>query len=749
MLCALAVAALFSALNVPPPDGKVTRDDFGIPSISARSLADAFFWQGYAVAEDRLWQMELSRRLARGKLSQLLGRTAVNSDKDILRFGYTDSEYESIYRSFDAKTREALDAYCSGVNHWIETAASEGRLPAQFASQKPTPWTRLDSLAITVNMVRQFGRGGAGEIRNLLLLTYMKDRLGDATFDALDDLLWISDPDSIPTCMPGDDPHKGKSPFSPVPKDSLKNHAALLPKVNLLELLPGIRIMEQAEAREIAAELGLPNKWGSYAVLIAPQRSKIGAPILMNGPQMGFQTPSIVHQTSISCPEYQAVGMEVPGIPGVVVGHSKTLAWGLTSGVADTDDVFFVRLNPKNPDEYSLNGKWVPFKRTEVPIEVKDGAQETAIREMSAFGPVILKSTGTGVAYVRKSSLWLGEPQSIEYLYHLPQCRTIEEVGAIARKMTASFNLFAATSQGDIGWFFVAKSPIRSPEVDPRLPAPAEAKYDWKGFVPPSKMPYVINPKQGWIANWNNKPVAWWPNMDTPTWGVIFRNENLVRQLEKAATLDRNDVVNLAKTIAMKDITGLRFISFLEGARSRSLSPVQRAALEQVLSWTGSRVEGTVPATIYQAYYTNLQRELCEKKLGAMFGNFTLAVQASLVYRALRGETKTDFLEGRSAEDVAFAAFLKAVEALEKSRGADVTKWKFAPGRIDFRGMPPVLYNERGTYIQVVELLRQPVGWFIAPPGSSEDEASPHFSDQRDLAAAWRFIPMRFTSPAR
>lgn len=747
MLSALGVAVLFPALSLPPPEGKVVRDDFGLPCISARSLAGAFFWQGCAVAEDRLWQMELSRRLARGRLSELIGRSAVNSDKDILRFGYTDAEYESIFQSLDSRTREALDAYCRGVNYWIETAASQGRLPAQFASQKPAPWTHTDSLAITVNMVRQFGRGGAGEIRNLLLFTYLKDRLGDKTFNTLEDLLWISDSDSIPTCMPMDDPHKGKSPFAPLPKSSLRNHAALLPKVNLLELLPGIRIMEQTEAREMAADLGLPHKWGSYAILIAPRRSKIGAPILLNGPQMGFQTPSIVHQTSISCPEYQAVGMEVPGIPGVVVGHSKTLAWGLTSGVADTDDVFFVKLNPKDPNEYSLNGKWVPFERSEVAIKVKDGAEETAVREMSAFGPVILKSPGTGVAYVRKSALWLGEPQNIEHLYQLPQCRTLEEVGAIARKMTASFNLFAATCGGDIGWFFVAKSPIRSPEVDPRLPAPAEPRYDWKGFIPPTKMPYVVNPKQGWIANWNNKPVAWWPNMDTPTWGAIFRNENLVRQLEKEPTFGRNDVVNLAKTIAMKDITGLRFVTFLEGARGRNLSQLQRAALEQLLSWTGSRVEGTVPATIYQSYYANLQRELCEKKLGSMFGNFSLAVQASLVYRALRGETRTDFLEGRSAEDVAFAAFQKAVEALEKSRGADVMRWKFAPGRIDFRGMQPVLYNDRGTYIQIVELLRQPVGWFIAPPGASENESSPHFSDQRDLAAAWRFIPMTLASP--
>src|SRR5688572_28091977 len=174
--------ALAAFLVAAPLQSTVVRDDYGIPHVRASDVRSAFKSAGYAVAEDRIQQMDLSRRSARGKLAEVLGTRGVASDKDALRFGYTDAEYTALLDGLPKLTKEAVTAYAEGVKGYIAKAKLE-----------VTPWKPVDSLAIGVNLVRRFGRGGAGEIRNLLLYTYLTDRLGAAAKKAFDDLLWQND----------------------------------------------------------------------------------------------------------------------------------------------------------------------------------------------------------------------------------------------------------------------------------------------------------------------------------------------------------------------------------------------------------------------------------------------------------------------------------------------------------------------------------------------------------------------------
>src|SRR5688500_12881613 len=241
--------ALVAVLVVTPSTASIARDDFGIPHIRATDVRSAFKAAGTAAAEDRIRQMDLSRRSARGRLAEVLGSRGVASDKDALRFGYTDAEYRSLFDGLPKLTKDALSAYAEGVNDHIASAGLE-----------VAPWETTDSLAIGVNLVRRFGRGGAGEIRNLLLYTYLNDRLGADAKKAFDDLIWQNDPASPTTAQGGG----SESPFSPLEAGAWERHVALLPKVNMFELLPAIRIEEQREMLDLAAELGLPHKWGSY-----------------------------------------------------------------------------------------------------------------------------------------------------------------------------------------------------------------------------------------------------------------------------------------------------------------------------------------------------------------------------------------------------------------------------------------------------------------------------------------------------
>jgi len=725
---------LLAALAVVPTQGTLTRDGYGIPYISAASPPAAFRLAGLAVAEDRIHQMDMSRRSARGQLAEVLGSRAVASDKDALRFGYTDGEYKELFESLPPLTRNALTAYAEGVNMHIRSAGISMR-----------PWEPIDSLAIGVNLIRQFGRGGAGEIRNLLLYTYLHDRLQGETRKAFDDLLWQNDPLS-PTTSERNSPIPAASPFPKTDPGAWERHIALLPKVNMFELLPAIRLEEQSEMKELAAELGVPNKWGSYAVLV--DKSRATSPMLLNGPQMGFSLPSVVHQMSIESPGYKAVGMDVPGFPGIVVGRTDKSAWGATSGVADTDDIFFVELDPNDPTRYKRNGEWKAFQVTKFTILVKGGESQSVSREMSVYGPVILKSVGTGVAYVRQSSLWMKEPKAFTaILEHI--AKGAIDFDQLADENPASFNLFGLGN--GISWNYCGDIPIRSPKLDPRLPIPGTGEYDWQGIVPKSQMPRQTNPRTGVIVNWNNKPVPWWPNFDTPIWGQIFRSTSILKRIPAKGKITPTDLEAIIREIALEDSAAAELVPVLAAFPVKGLEGLEATVYDTIIAWDGMMLEGSIAPVVYTTFFDFLRRELFEPKLGLMLNPsvFFLATQATLTSKALRGLTEIDYLAGRSANQVIAEAVKRTTESLKASLGEDVTKWVYRDKGISWPGLRRVLHGNRGTYIQLV--VSEPTGMtgrYIAPPGVSENKESAHYSDQVARAASWSMLPMEFKSEA-
>ncbi|MDQ2986027.1 MAG: penicillin acylase family protein [Armatimonadota bacterium] len=725
--------ALLATVLIAQTQGVIQRDAFGVPHVEAPSVAEAFRLAGYAVAQDRIAQMDMSRRSARGRLAEVLGQRGVASDKDALRFGYTDQEYATLLASLPKLTSAALTSYSAGINQHVREKGLSLR-----------DWEPTDSLAIGVNLVRRFGRGGAGEIRNLLLYTYLTDRLKGDTKKAFDDLLWQNDEKSPTTVSNADDPAKGKSPFPKMEAGAWERHVSLLPKVNIFELLPAIRIEQQSELTELAVELGVPNKWGSYAILVDGTRAL--NPTLMNGPQMGFSLPSVVHQMSINAPGYKAIGMDIPGFPGIVVGRTDESAWGATSGVADTDDIYFVELNPDDPTQYRYKGEWMKFDITDFAISVQGGEQQKVTREMSVYGPVILKSVGTGVAYVRKSTLWMNEVRALSAIVEHVANGEIDFTG-LAAGIPASFNLFGLGK--DISWNYCGDVPIRTSKLDPRLPMPGTGEFDWAGLVKKPDMPHLANPKSGTIANWNNKPVSWWPNFDTPIWGEVFRNTAIEGRLGNLKQIRPLDIDRILREIAIEDTDALSLLPIFVPALNTATEydGLTKHAARIVAAWDAMAVEGTAAPLIYSRFYDQLRRDLFEPELGGMLNPsvFFLATQASVTLKALRGETAIDYLAGRSKEEVVQTAFAKAVESLKSSMGDNISTWHAAPDTIKWQGLSQVPYSNRGTYIQIVE--RWPTGLsgkYMAPPGSSEDTQSPHYSDQVIKAASWTYLPMQF-----
>ncbi len=647
---------------------------------------------GYAVAQDRMWQLETSRRVARGAMAAAFGPEYVQSDRETLQTGYTDAELKAQLAALAPSSREAFRAYAEGVNVFLQ----EGDLPPEYKANglTPEPWTELDSAAIAVKLLRTFGRGGAGEVRNLALLTYLKTQKGVNPLDVLDDLAWREDP-RAPTTLKA---FKAPVVFPAVTRAQTERHLVALPEFGLFELLGGLRLAERSASTRVAERFNAPYKSGSYAVLVPSRESAIGRPLLLNGPQMGMRTPSVVHETSLAYPGFAVTGIDVPGVPGIVVGHTKQLAWGLTSGVADTDDIV---VDPK-PTFVSKDART---------IAVKGAPSQSVSRQRTADGPVILASPkGT---LVRRSAHWGSELRTFDSLAGLWTAKDVREADRAMRRATMSFNVFMADAGGHTAYRYAGLVPIRAPGFDPRLPLPAGPAAAWRGFVPPDRMPHAFDPPT--LTNWNDKPAPGWTNGDTPVWGRMFRGGELRRALPEGR-LRTEDLAKAAFTIARRDETYPWLGHYVPG-------------------FDGALLDGSVPAARYRLFVDALRTELFASTVGNLVSpdNFRLALQPDVILAALEGRTKVDYLAGRKPADVVAAALVKV----------PAEPPPYFSGRIPVPGGTPVPYSNRGTFIELIELFKSgPSGRDNLPPGNAE--RGPHATDQAELARTWTYKAMGF-----
>jgi len=733
----------------------IIRDAYGVPHVFASSLYGLFYGNGYAIAQDRLWQMERYRRQARGELAEIMGPSALEQDRAARIEGYTEEEMERQIQRLSAELREALSGYADGVNAWIEEAKRAGKLPPGYAEAgiEPRPWRPTDTVAIGVMMSRRFGGlMAAGDLRNFTLLQYLRLRSKQHAETWANDLLWLQDPNSPTTVPPEDDLRKAHKVDPKRALEQFKKHAAQLPNIGLEVLLPALRMASGEAQIEFARQHGLYTHFGSYAIAIAPQKSATGHALFVGAPQMGFSIPHIAAEVHLSGAGINAQGMSFPGIPGVLIGANDHLAWSFTSGIHDLADAFIEKLNPENPEQYWYKGEWRPLeKRVEV-IRVKGREPIELTVYRSIHGPIVAIDKRNNVAIAWSLSFWGKELESMNAYYGILRARTVGDFERACSHIVASFNAFCATRTGDIAYFYCGRPPIRAEGVDPRLPVWGTGEYDWKGIIPFEQMPRVINPKRGFIVNWNNKPAVWWENCDTPAWGAIFRVHRLIELASRKPVLSLDDVKAMIADIAMydEDAAKLKPVMLAIVKRHRNLTPEMQQAIRVLEAWDNSEREGSTGKVIWDAWLDATRTRLFGDDLGNFFDPnlFRMAIQPSYILYALQGNKAAvprlyDYFNGKPKEEVLAIALGDALTQLKQQYGANMSQWRYKAPRMNWDKLPGIPYTDRGSYIQVIELSNPIVGENILPPGQSEDPTSPHFSDQRDLSGWWLFKPMQ------
>ena len=505
------------AVTLIAPDGatvEIERDDYGVPHMMAETDAAVFFGQGFAVAQDRLFQLEQYRLAAHGRTAELLPLPQfLENDIFVRTVYYTEAERQAQFDAMPATLQAMVQAYVDGINVYLDSLAAN---PAKYRPLDfvlllpPEPWTVTHSIAVTQFFMRQFGQFGGQELERLAEF----QQEGETWFEQNRPL---NDP-TVPTTIPGTGTASTRQLDGYTPPPVSPEVARAFAE----------RRRRMAEAYE---QLRIP-KLGSFAVLTTPAKSASGNAQLLGAPQMGRPAEdavSVVNEVELISPTLHIAGMSVAGIPGVAIGRNEYFAWTLTSGVSDNTDTFreTVQVQDGEPTAYLFDGQFIPFETREetVFLGTPPSNPNTITVRRTVHGPVVEMDLDNNQVFSHQMTFWNAELDLAEALYDIWKATNLAEFEAGLAKATMNFNVLYADREQNVKFFHAGRL-LRSHQTmdgpDPRFPRNGDGTEEWGDdpFLAFEELPQAANPAQGYFVNWNNKPSVDWNHGDIMPWAT-------------------------------------------------------------------------------------------------------------------------------------------------------------------------------------------------------------------------------------
>ena len=475
----------------------IIRDNYGIPHIFGYSLEEVFYGYGYALAQDRLYQLEILRRSYYGQIAEIYGPKFVKFDTGMRMNNLTRDEInKQIYTLLDAGHETAINSLAEGISRYINEAMQdkENLLPKEFHQHGFTPkkWTGTDVSAVFLSIMGIF-MDVSNEHKNLgVLKEFIKLHGYQKGKEIFSDWAWVNDPEAYAT----------------VSKREMATYEGSTEFASNLNLWIDTLEEEKDDIISFREEiLGNIGSGGfSYCVIVDPDKSTTGNPILMGGPQFGWQTPSALYEVGLHGGGLDVVGSTLIGYPSIMFGHTKNTAFSSTAGLNNIVDHYEEKLNPNNKYQYWYKDSWRDMEKRGEVIKVKGDKDKDVTFYKTAHGPVF--AWGDGVAYSKKLSCREDYLLGLVSFFEVMRAKSVDEFRKAAQIGTLTVNQFYADSIGNIAYFHQGKNPIRFAGLDVRIPTPGTGEFEWLGFIPRNSNPFVRNPGQGYIINWNNKPAA-------------------------------------------------------------------------------------------------------------------------------------------------------------------------------------------------------------------------------------------------
>jgi len=568
----------------------VSRDDHGVPTITAGSLTDLFFAQGYVTAQDRLWQMDMTRRFASGEIAELLGADWIKHDREqrILRLRATA---EQNAQELSPRDRVFLEAYSSGVNAYI--TAHEKNLPLEFhlLRYSPRPWTPADTLVIYANMVKELNHW---EARQALAREKVTAKVGP---DLAADLYVNSSPRDHP---PGQDNSSGD-------QQDVLNEPASSQKAAPFAF--------GSAAANFASPDSQP-EFGSNDWVISGAHTVSGKPLLANDPHLGHQMPALWYEAHLRCGSFDVAGVSLPGAPGIVLGHNQRIAWGFTNTGATVEDIFAETFNAAG--QYQTPTGWKEPQRISEIIHVHGKPDVHLEVLITRHGPIV-SELFPGEKRTLALEWMLYSPNALQLsLFDLDSAQNWQQFRqALAKWVGPGQNVVYADVDGHIAYQAMGRVPIRA-AGDGGLPAAGnDNAYEWIGFIPFDKMPRVFDPPSGILATANGRITPnGYPYSISASWEPPYRTERIYHVLQSENKLRPQDMLALQTDIysAFDHLCAERFVYALDHVQE--LSPRARQARDLMRGWDGKMEMNSAAAAVEVQARRELYRLLLEPKLG-------------------------------------------------------------------------------------------------------------------------------------
>lgn len=793
-----AAAYLYSAARsaVPQLDGfvvlkglsapvTVIRDTHGVPSINAQTLEDLFFAQGYTTAQDRLWQMDLLRRFAAGNMAEIFGPALVEMDREQRILGLSVAA-EKAAAALSPRDRSYFEAYTRGVNAYIDS--HRDRLPIEFrlVGYRPRPWSPEDCMVIGGRLIQDLNHGtykAALEREKILA------KLGpELTADLYVNSAWHDRPPSAKTHHLEElKPQDGDDEDDDEMDSGTDSNMAQRRMPPVLSASPSAR-----------AEL-IP---GSNNWVVSGEHTVTGKPLLSNDMHLNHQMPNLWYEAHLTASGYDVIGVTLPGLPFVIVGHNRRIAWGFTNLGPTVEDLYIEEFNErgqyKAPPARSSKGRvseWRdPEHRQEV-VHVKGKADVLVDVVLTRHGPII---TNLIPGETRKIALkWTLYDSLHNPFFDLDSAQNWDEfLKACSALYAAGQNVVYADVDGHIGYHATGRIPIRM-TGDGSLPVSgADDAHEWTGYIPFEKLPSVYDPPEGILATANGRITPnKYPYSVSSEWDAPWRTERIYRVLESGKKFSAVDMLSLQTDVysAFDRFCAERFVYALDHVKNPSKRAQQ--ARELLRDWDGRYTIESAAATITSRSERELKRLLLEPKLGtapkATMGKNTeaqpVATSGALDWKdyqwfmwsvwmedVLMKQPKRWLPAGYDNYDALLAAAVEAAIA-DRETPRDLAQWrwgKFSPIEIEHpvlsrlpvigRLTGPGLHDQSGGSFTVKQVNRRfgPSERFTADlsnfdqstlntvTGQSGNFLGPYYMDQWKAWYAGTTFPLPFSQTA-
>jgi penicillin amidase len=670
-----SIAQTSNELAMPGLHARVTvrRDDRGIPHIEAANDEDLYFAQGYVTASDRMWQMDLQRRTARGELSEIFGQATVGQDKLHRTYGFArilDEASANLPKAFEVP----LNSYTKGVNAFIDSRTDQ-TMPPEFRilGYKPARWTNSDSLAVAALMAEYLSSSWQLDMMRASMAVLPKEKR-----DAL-----MPDISPLDVLVVGTDGTKRaqhtNTPIRSIDQGVLEQLADMMKSQSESLERPGLKTpsLETLQAS---------NNW-----VVSGKRTVSGKPLLANDPHIPASAPGVWYQTDLLAPQMHVAGVTFPGVPGIVIGHNENIAWGVTNLGPDVQDVFLEKFDKDNPTRYLTPAGWREAEIRHEQIKVRKGFTDSTTDTqtfdvtITRHGPIILEKDGN--RYALRWTLLDASTISSALFIDVNRARNWKEfTSSLSRYAGPTQNFVYADVDGHIGYYGAGRIPIRK-TGDGTVPYDgSKDEGEWTGFIPFDKLPHSYDPPSGIIVTANQRIAGQsYPYFLGHAWAMPYRARRILDLLSEKPKLSTDDFrriqsdvysignVNFARTAA----------KILKSAPAATGSGQNDEKLSQLISdletWDGMMRADSRVAVIVSQMRGAFRSRILNAALGPDLSKAYGWPESEILIDRVLAEQSREWLpkEFASYADLLRASYEEARQNLTKSLGTDETKWSW------------------------------------------------------------------------